>query len=191
MFQGAIMEAFPLRTFMSLAALCARRLPVKYPDPNLLRKEVMDTDLTDYSARFLMYLKREAPDLSRAIQPARDKEGRLTGSLLAKIEAPNRHVAAPLSIATENDEVTIGFDAYHTHLENWDSSESEESWFAKAISLVRDIMADRVLIASWWLDEKWCGSQAIRSGVDPKRPAYVDTKATLRLRSWTGQKDHG
>lgn len=149
----------------------------------------MDSHLTDYSKRFLKYLETNAPDIHRAIQPATDKQGRPVGFLIAKIEAPNRNVNAPLSISTEDDEITIGFDAFHAHFGAEESTDSNAESFTKALSLVREIMAERVLVVSWWLDGKWAGSQVANVGVSPTRPAYVDAKAALRVRSWTGQKD--
>lgn len=163
-----------------------RRIPKKYPHRNMPDKEYTKPLLTDFSLRFLGYLNRSAPDLGRLMHPAKDKEGRITGSLIAEIEAPNRHVGAPLSIATDDDEVTVGFDFFHAHFGNEVPSESEEVAFAKSIELVREIMAGHVLVASWWLDEKWSGSQLVTLGTRPTRPKYVAADAKLRLRSWTG-----
>lgn len=146
----------------------------------------MDAYLNEYSRRFLKFLEREAPELHRAMRPVIDKEGKYTGFLEAEMVAPDQSTAVPLRITTDDDEVTVSFDAFHAH---FGSEDSEEESFAKAIVLVRNIMTERVSVASWWKDEKWVGSRLVEAGVSAERPPYVDSTAALRVRSWkAGQK---
>ena len=149
----------------------------------------MDAHLTSYSKRFLEFLSREAPDLHGAMRPALDRDGKPTGFLLGELAAPNARASAPLWITTEDDEITVGFDAFHTHFAACDGSTSEEQSFTGAISLARDIIAERALVASWWLEEEWSGSQLVEVGYFPERPQYVAGEAIARVRSWTGLRD--
>lgn len=149
----------------------------------------MDAHLTSYSKRFSEFLRRKAPDLHGAMRPAVDKDGKPTGFLLGELPAPNARASTPLWITTEDDEITVGFDAFHTHFAAWDGPTSEEQSFAGAISLARDIIAERALVASWWLEEKWSGSQLVEPGFTPERPQFVAGEAIPRVRSWSGVRD--
>lgn len=92
-------------------------------------------------------------------------------------------------ITAEDNEITVGFDAFHTHFAAWDESTSEEQSFAGAVSLARDIIAERALVASWWVEEKWSGSQLVEPGYTLERPQFVAGEAVQRVRSWSGLRD--
>ncbi|HWA27995.1 MAG TPA: hypothetical protein VG734_20250 [Lacunisphaera sp.] len=149
----------------------------------------MDAVITSYSQRFLDFLSREDGALCAAMKPAVDATGKPTGFLLAEVQPPNPRASAPLWIRTEDDEITVGFDAFHTHFSAWDESTTEAQSFVGALTLARDIMAERALVASWWLEEKWSGSQLVEPGFKPERPEYVAGSAAARVRSWTGARD--
>jgi hypothetical protein len=149
----------------------------------------MDAVITSYSQRFLDFLRREDNALHAAMKPAVDATGKPTGFLLGEMPSPNPRASSPLWITTEDDEITVGFDAFHTHFSAWDQATSEAQSFADALALVRDITAERVLVASWWLEEKWSGFQLVEPGFRPERPQYVLDSAAARVRSWTGGRD--
>jgi hypothetical protein len=149
----------------------------------------MDAVITGYSQRFLDFLRLEDSALHAAMKPAVDAAGKPTGFLIAEVPSPNPLAAAPLWVTTEDDEITVGFDAFHTHFAAWDESTTEVQSFAGALALAHDITAERVLVASWWLEVKWSGSQLVEPGFSPERPKYVVDSAAARVRSWTGKLD--
>src|SRR5262245_7239208 len=83
-------------------------------------------------------------------------------------------VAAPLEAAvdhgllihTDHEEVTVGFDFYHSH---FDSAVGDGEHFgtAAAIEFVRQILAERVAVVSWWLNDEWRGSSQVEAGAEP------------------------
>lgn len=149
----------------------------------------MNERITSYSQRFLAFLQREAIDLHAAMKPTTDTNGKPTGFLLAELPSPNAQASAPLWVTTEDDEITVGFDAFHTHFCAWDEATSEEQSFKGALLLARDLMAERVLVASWWFDGKCGGAQLVERGFTPERPEYFADSAMARVRSWSGRLD--
>ena len=144
----------------------------------------MDSEAAGYSERFLAFLAREASEWHAAAKP--DVEA--AGAYLVEVESPNDNASASLWISTEDEEITVGFDAFHSHFETW-HFDSEEKAFREALALARSIVAEKVLIASWWKDEKWSGSQLIELGEEVKRSDRTPADACLRIRSWTGKYD--
>lgn len=110
------------------------------------------------------------------------------GAYLVEVKSPNEDASASLWISTEDEEITVGFDAFHSHFETW-HFESEELAFREAIALTRGIIAEKFLVASWWRDGKWSGSQLIELGEEVKRGERIPADACLRIRSWTGKYD--
>ena len=144
----------------------------------------MDSEAAAYSERFLAFLAREAVEWRATATP--DSEA--AGAYQIEVESPNENASAPLWISTADEEITVGFDAYHSHFETW-HFESEDMAFREALALARDIVAEKLLVASWWNGEKWSGSQLIELGDEVKRSDRTPADACLRIRSWTGKYD--
>ncbi len=144
---------------------------------------------SEFTLRFIDFLAREAPDLHVGLSPHLDWEEEPTGFAVTELESPNEDVTADLWISTEEDEVTIGFDAMHDHFGRENYSSEEES-FREAVSLARAFVDERVLVASWWIGEKWAGSRLIEPGQKPEPSDRIAKGSRLRIRSWTGRFDH-
>ncbi len=141
----------------------------------------MCAEINQFSRRFLTFLERADPHLARMVYANRDQEGRAASSISSKIPAPGATTTPPLWVTTDDDEVTVSFDAFHAH---FGGAETEDEAFAKAVALIHDIMAARLSVASWWKDEKCQGSRLVEAGADAKRPEFVDPAAALKVQSW-------
>jgi hypothetical protein len=89
-----------------------------------------------------------------------------------------------LLVHTDNEEITVGFDFYHSH---FDSMVGDGAHFgtAAAVEFVRRITREQVAVASWWLDDSWAGSAQIEAGAQPD-PKFVKAYNRIRVRSWNG-----
>ncbi len=144
----------------------------------------MKPDAVSYSERFLAFLAREAPGW-RALARADDEDA---GAYMVEVESPNENASASLWISTQDEEITVGFDAFHSHFETW-HFESEVVAFSEALALAKDIVTEKQVVASWWKDEKWSGSQLIARGEEVNRSERTPADTCLRIRSWTGKYD--
>ena len=102
------------------------------------------------------------------------------------IEPPtptSANVEHGLRIDTYNDEITVSFDAYHSHFDTWDAEPGYEH--VAALPFVRALLTEQIGIASWWHEDQWKGSSQLQRG---ERPAeeFVDGYNRIRVRSWQG-----
>ncbi|MCC7412608.1 MAG: hypothetical protein IT495_13395 [Gammaproteobacteria bacterium] len=89
-----------------------------------------------------------------------------------------------LLVHTDNDEVTVGFDFYHSHFDSM-VGDGEHFGTTAAVALVRQIVSERVAVVSWWLGESWAGSSQIEAGAQPSAK-FVKDYSRIRVRSWKG-----
>ena len=93
-----------------------------------------------------------------------------------------------LLIDTWNDEVTVGFDFYHGHFDDW-AGQSRPFGTGSALEFVQQIVEERVAVISWWRDDKLGGGSVTDAGVPlgPRQPrTSTDTHNRVRVRSWRG-----
>jgi hypothetical protein len=108
-----------------------------------------------------------------------------TSYFVLQIPAPTEAaVDHGLLIHTDNVEVTVGFDFYHSH---FDSAVGDGEHFgtAAAVEFVRQILTERVAVVSWWLNDEWRGSSQLEGGAQPGDP-LVQPYNRVRVRSWKG-----
>jgi hypothetical protein len=89
-----------------------------------------------------------------------------------------------LLVHTDNEEVTVGFDFYHSHFDSA-IGDGEHFGTAAAVEFVRQIIMERVAVASWWLDDAWKGSSQIEAGAQPT-DSFAKEYNRIRVRSWKG-----
>ena len=96
-----------------------------------------------------------------------------------------------LTIDTANGEVTVGFDNYHSHFDSL-VGDGEHFGTKAALAFVRQILAERVGIVSWWCNETWRGSAQIEAGTSPTVPTWTTASDInrVRVRSWHGALNH-
>jgi len=89
--------------------------------------------------------------------------------------------AAGLLVSTANGEITVGFDVYHSHFEDWAGE-------AGALDLIQKIVMERVAVVSWWSGGRWCGSSSLDADAQPGMPSWAASQGVdrIRVRSWRG-----
>jgi len=97
---------------------------------------------------------------------------------------PEANVEYGLTIDTAGDEITVGFDYYHSHFDAW-VGDGEHFGTKAALGFIRQIVAEEVAVASWWKGEKWKGSTQVAAGEMPKMTWIADFDR-MRVRSWKG-----
>ena len=60
-----------------------------------------------------------------------------------------------------------------------------------ALDFVRDIVSDRVVIVSYFMDDRWCGSTATLAELPTPRPESFGNRSynRIRVRSWSGARN--
>lgn len=105
-----------------------------------------------------------------------------------EVQAPaGANVTHGLVIDTSNDEITVGFDVYHSHFDEWVGDGTHFGTMA-ALEFVRQIVSERVAVMSWWNGEQWCGSTQVEAGQALELPSWAGapTIDRIRVRSWRG-----
>ncbi len=106
--------------------------------------------------------------------------------LLIQITPPSEsNVEHGLFIDTQNQEVTVGFDYYHSHFDQW-IGDGDHFGIEAALEFVRQILNEEVAIVSWWEDETWRGSAQLEAGASPPQPSWQTSFNRIRIRSWKG-----
>ena len=116
-----------------------------------------------------------------------------TVALLLELPTPaEAQVEYGLSLSTEDHEITISFDAWHEHLRrgctNSDPRSPEDraraAW-QSADQVLDDLCAERTVVASWWFESHWRGSQCAPAGSPLEEPDHSYSNRR-RVRSWKG-----
>jgi hypothetical protein len=90
----------------------------------------------------------------------------------------------PLTIDTDNDEVTVGFDKYHSHF-YWPESDDE---YENPLRFIEGILEERTVVVSIWSGEKWALSTTLDASKGVEDVGHIPDAATVaKLRSWTGK----
>jgi hypothetical protein len=92
-----------------------------------------------------------------------------------------------LFIDTSNQEVTVGFDFYHSHFDDW-VGDVDCVGTQAALEFIKQVISERVAVVSWWNDDTWCGSVQIEAGTTPEVPSWAAPGSynRIRIRSWKG-----
>ena len=135
-----------------------------------------EVDLDDFSLRFRDALLGAYPELATSIDA-----GTKPGSFAVRLEAPS---GAELWVTTD-EEVTVGFGAFHAHFEIYQWG-SEEETFARAIEFMGQLMRGEREIATWRTSEgRWAGSTVIEPGEQPHRLSKREDDV-VEITRWTG-----
>jgi hypothetical protein len=100
---------------------------------------------------------------------------------------PGAHVEHGLFVSTENEEITVGFDVYHSHFDSW-VDEANPGYGLGALEFINNLLAEKVAVLSWWTGETWAGSSQLAAGESPKLPSWAGAPKVdrVRVRSWNG-----
>lgn len=105
--------------------------------------------------------------------------------LIVEVTPPSEaNVEYGLTIDTAGGEVTVGFDYYHSHFDEW-VGDGEHFGTKAALEFIRQIVSEEVAVASWWNGEEWKGSTQVAAGEKPNMTWMADFDR-IRVRSWKG-----
>ncbi len=137
--------------------------------------------LDDYSLRFAEQLFAQFPQWREFASIKGDGEG----ILLLKVPAPKamREREEDALWMDTDGEITVSFDAYHTH---FGLSQNEE--LARAVKFIKDLVEEKICVVSLWRNNEWRGSTDIESGQEPNVSGFSHFD-TIRIRSWQGTHD--
>lgn len=81
--------------------------------------------------------------------------------LIVQVPSPVPESPRQLVLATDDDEISIGFDNWHAHV--GDENTTEEQKFTIAIELVHDFLHDRVMVAVRVREQHFLNAQLVHS----------------------------
>ena len=105
--------------------------------------------------------------------------------LSVKIPSPSRGEKFPLSLDTCQSEVTVAFDAYHAHFNDFINPEGYD-----AISFINELISSDNAVVSYWRDDKWCGSTMLPASNLPTSNEEYPYANLIKIRSWSGSCDN-
>lgn len=106
--------------------------------------------------------------------------------LVIEINPPvEADVECGLVIDTSNQEITVGFDCYHSHFDKW-VGDGNHFGTQAALHFVEQIVSEQVAVISWWQGEQWRGSSQLEAGAPPEQPQWQTHFDRIRIRSWKG-----
>lgn len=144
--------------------------------------------LNDFSRRFASVLFAAHPEWTE-FASIDINEGIDEGSLLVEVHpARPRDIKQPLHISTESEEITVGFDIYHTHFNRY-AGDNEAATFAESLAFIADVLRERIAVITWWNGDEWRGSSTLATGAEIGPPTYARNAKTARVRSWVGTHD--
>lgn len=108
------------------------------------------------------------------------------GSLLVRMPQPMESDEPGLYIATDVEEITVGFRGCYVHFMDYEHTGSDEH-IARAIAYIRDLLEDRIVIKKWFRHGILCGSSLDTPNTLPSPSRNGIT--TVEMISWTGTHD--
>jgi len=140
-----------------------------------------------FSKRFAAALLNAFPEWSDLVLQAERED-----CLQLRIEAPSGN--GHLSISTEGEEVTVGFDMWHTHYQEnywFPGYEGElcEQPFERVIQFLKDFLNDRVVIRIWTKNGEYAVSGPCHRWYDDNLSRAGCPGDEYSLKSWSGRWD--
>jgi hypothetical protein len=137
---------------------------------------------TKLSRRFAEALFAMYADWEQFARVVRDGN---TDTKHMEIEVPQSGTERVLHLSTANDEVTITFDQWHTHIGPFLGISPEET-VATALQIIEDFITEQTIVQISYRDGAW-----LESGL-PYRAALGELKpnSTTRVYSWLGTYDN-
>jgi hypothetical protein len=132
--------------------------------------------LTSYSAHALAALQKLLPDL---VELATEQED----DFIIQTKALS---GWELWISSADDELTVGFDEYHTHF-GWHKGSSQHD-ATDVAAFVAELRNGQVELAAWYEGEEYAGSSMLQVGEEVKPPTGLQEwwrrKQRLEIRRW-------
>jgi hypothetical protein len=112
-------------------------------------------------------------------------------SLVIDVPAPPESGAAHgLCITTEDEEITVGFDSYHTHYDVLCPCDDPAE--PAALDFIEGLLSERIAVVSWWQGGRWLSSEQLHAGDPLRLPQWADVSGQVEahVRSWRGTLNH-
>lgn len=135
------------------------------------------TGLSAFSQRFANHLFQAFPALR---DRARGEEGAVVVELPCPVDERRS-----LLIASDDDELGMGFDMWHAHIGD---GVSEERDFDVAVQLIDDLFHERVFVAVRFRAQQFVEARLVKS-LDELQDAEPEPGDELFIRSWHGTHD--
>jgi hypothetical protein len=139
----------------------------------------MTPSLDEFSQRVADRLFSRHPEWKG--RETRVPEGFFDLEIPAPAEANTEH---GLVISTRNEELTVGFDAYHDHFMCIPEIDSDE--VESGLSLIEQILSEKVVALSFWKDGKARSATRMDAGEKPDFSRFAKDTDLVRIRSWLG-----
>ncbi|GAA0182125.1 hypothetical protein SH2C18_45580 [Clostridium sediminicola] len=134
-------------------------------------------ELNEYSVDFSKILYSAFPTFEK-YQEIKEYEGYDKAYLLIEVPSPHNK-DNDLWISTHNEEITVGFDWYHTH---FGYGETDEDDFKLAINFIKEIIEEKIAIAVIKKKGAWVSSCIIKDNKIPE----IEEDETIEIKSWNG-----
>lgn len=103
-------------------------------------------------------------------------------AFVLSVEPPSHNAIYPLRIDTFGGEVTVSFEYYHTHFNEFLDGTDQD-----ALTFINKIISGSYAAVSYWRDDEWCGSTLLEGTCLPS--SNEEYPYANRIRSWTGSLD--
>jgi hypothetical protein len=103
-----------------------------------------------------------------------------------KVHPPNNSVEYGLSLDTDDEEITIGFDCYHCHLFRFSDQDIYEE-LEYTVETIKGIMNDDLLLLKYIRDDQYVRSHIIENNTD--NTFDFDNYDQVKFISWSGKFD--
>jgi hypothetical protein len=156
--------------------------------PSRIRKEINGSlleQLNPYSRKVAEALFETLPELAGHAQ-VDHSPGAMEGTLLIRMAQPHETNEPGLYIATDIREITVGFRACYVYFTDNEQAGAEEH-IARAVTHVRDLIEDRIVIKKWFRSGVLCGSSLDTPNELPSPSRNGIT--TVQMISWSGRSD--
>ncbi|MGV3754910.1 MAG: hypothetical protein ACO1QS_05970 [Verrucomicrobiota bacterium] len=141
--------------------------------------------LNPYSHRVACALLARLPQLADYATPD-NSPGAPEGSLLIRMDQPVKSSEPGLYVATDVEEITVGFRACYVHFMDYEHTGTDDH-IDRAITYVHDLLEDRIVIKKWFRQGILCGSSLDAPTVLP--PPSRSGITTVQMISWSGTND--
>ena len=152
------------------------------------KDKVNVNELNDYSFKVYKYLKKNHKELLRNVSLEKSNFGKNYISI--ELKTKNQNAASNLYFGTENNELTVGFDSFHSHYDSFAELDFEKE-IKNALTNFYNIINEELFVvcagggATTLLTNKEI--EIIKSGEILERFNY--DCITYYVTSWTGNHD--
>ncbi|WP_162127694.1 hypothetical protein [Flavobacterium phycosphaerae] len=112
---------------------------------NIPKDEFNLNELNDYSLKVYKYLKKHHKELLKNITLEKSNFGKKY--ILLELKTKNENAAGNLFFETENNELTVGFDSFHSHYDSF-AELNIENELKNALENFHKILKDELFVVS-------------------------------------------